>query len=323
MKRRTSILSLILSFVMCLGIATTASAVENDTQIRILDVENDLVEYLEIYHPDIVWGSNDFIEYAVDILMYDADDNLVKLENYDDVRFYLGEYLYQLDKYQAENSGIMTYSDVEETVYVLPEEYKMLTINELKEEIANKMQEEKNNFLAYEGIAAYSSYNASAAVAYARQYALSYNSSFNLYSKDCTNFVSQAVYNGGIPMDKPSTIFNGVYETTDYWYTHLKSTAVSPDRTSTSWTNVDDFASYAVYQVGAYMYYATSFNDLQQKVRIGDIVQICDASGNWYHSVIITGTDEDGYTYSAHSNNRRDASLSKLSTENRWRIIRF
>src|SRR5262245_52867147 len=47
---------------------------------------------------------------------------------------------------------------------------------------------------------AFMPYNRSAAAEYARSWALRFNSGYHTYGNDCTNFVSQCLYCGGMPM---------------------------------------------------------------------------------------------------------------------------
>lgn len=172
-----------------------------------------------------------------------------------------------------------------------------------------------------------SSYNASDAVSYARKWAKDRNTAYNSYTSDCTNFVSQAAHAGGISMKKPNTIKHGITTTTSYWYSKKhKFTGTTGQASyefdvSTSWIRVGDFYKYAISHGAT----ATSYNtlsSLQNNAKPGDIVQL-KKDGSWYHSIIITGGSKGNRTYCGHTNNWKDRSVSKLTGQSAYRIIRF
>lgn len=152
-----------------------------------------------------------------------------------------------------------------------------------------------------DGIAtyAYSGYNSNLAVSYAHIYAFGTpNSNYKYYSgNDCTNFVSQAVHNGGVP-------------TTSTW----------KDGTP-AFINVNKFYSYM--RNNGY----TSGGDSSSGSRLGDVIQLYNSGkGTWSHTVIITGKDSSGWLYSAHSSSRKDypiASVYPSSTYTNIRYIKF
>lgn len=325
MKNKKSLLSLILALCLCMALAAPAWAADKiqDNQVRIIDIENELREYLAEYHPDIVFGSQEFIEYAVDVLMFDEDSKLTTLDNYDNIRFYLGEYISYLDENPIIIDNSATTLSKSTAIYELPNEYKKESISNLKSDIALEIQEEAEMYTNREQIAPLYNYDVSSAVAYAKKYCIDYNNAFNVYGRDCTNFVSQCVYTAGLPMIKPNPVPDGLFESYYYWYTHRKNMAISHEKTSTSWVGVKDFASFAVYSVYASMYYCSDMNDLQQKAQIGDIVQLRNDEGSWYHSIIITDGQQGNYKYCSHSNNRFNKPLADITETNTFRIIRF
>ena len=87
---------------------------------------------------------------------------------------------------------------------------------------------------------AFAMYSSSKAITYSDKYALSPNSlntvgeGYNVYSKDCTNFVSQCLYEGGLTQDSQ-------------WKSTLTWQGNVPRRTdSTIWTVADDFKNYLI-----------------------------------------------------------------------------
>lgn len=115
-------------------------------------------------------------------------------------------------------------------------------------------------------------YNRTAAVAYARRWALSRNPAYYDFEEiggDCTNFASQCLYAGAGVMN-----FTPVMG----WYYRSSS-----DRTA-SWSGVEYLYNFLVgnQSVGPYAHVA-----LQREVQPGDIVQL-GRDGDFYHSPVIT-----------------------------------
>src|SRR2546426_10275487 len=61
-------------------------------------------------------------------------------------------------------------------------------------------------------------YNHSAAVNYADQYALNYNSSYPTWAADCTNFASQALNAGGYKQVRGDNVSTNVKNWFGFWY---------------------------------------------------------------------------------------------------------
>ncbi|NRT32534.1 hypothetical protein BJV38_004882 [Clostridium beijerinckii] len=145
--------------------------------------------------------------------------------------------------------------------------------------------------------ASYSGYDAEAAVDYAKLWGNGRNSDYPDYGdEDCTNFVSQCAYAGGIPGSS-------------YWYSG-----------SASWINVIKFYKYM--NDNGY----TSGGNSSSGARNGDIIQFYNSNkGTWSHSAILTGYN-NGWLYSAHSTNKVNYPLSAVypsSTYTNLRYIKF
>lgn len=325
MTKKKSLLSLILALCLCLALAVPALAAENESsdQIRMIDVENDLRQYLEVYKPDMVFGSQEFIEYAVGVFVYDEDSLLATLDNYGDIVFYLGEYLYQLDQAQTALSGISAYS--QDSTFELSEQYKQQTLAEIKAEVAAEEKMNAESSANQEGIALYYSYNPSAAAAYAIKYGNRLSEDYPHHDADCTNFVSQAVHAGGIAMNIMPSHTNGITKTTQYWYCLKPSIPVNPWHESSSWVNVNDFYDYVtdVLHVAHYDE-LSSVAEVQQQANIGDVVQLGASGRHYSHSIFISGGSRGNYRYSAHTDNYSNRLLSLVSSKDRqFRIIHF
>ena len=122
-------------------------------------------------------------------------------------------------------------------------------------------------------------YNGSDAANYAKQYALSYNPAYNNYSStggDGTNFVSQCIYDGGMPMRVGST--------DAYWY--YNSSGRSPswagaDAFMRHWTKVRSSSYYGrAREVLIYTkdYIIKNRNTVGNSIAVGDIVLYLDGA---------------------------------------------
>lgn len=133
------------------------------------------------------------------------------------------------------------------------------------------------------------------AVAYARRWALSQNPLFENYAGiggDCTNFVSQSVYAGGCVMN---------YTPTFGWY------YISPTDRAPAWTGVEFFYNFMTSNEGIGPHAAeVGEGDLLP----GDVIQLGDETGDFYHTLMVVGEDEGDYLVAAHSNDVLDRPLS-------------
>lgn len=130
-------------------------------------------------------------------------------------------------------------------------------------------------------------YDRENAYRYAQRWAMSRNPlfySFTGIGGDCTNFVSQCVYAGSCTMN---------YTPVFGWYY-----VSSYDRTA-SWTGVEYFYNFITRaeesegpfgrEVGA------------GGLELGDVVQLGDYTGDFYHTLVVTGFYHGTYLVSAHS----------------------
>lgn len=170
-------------------------------------------------------------------------------------------------------------------------------------------------------------YDADAAVRYAIKWGEKRNREYNSHFKDCTNFVSQAVEAGGMKQDRPTKVSDGITDTVSRWYSQKYeewhgNNYVYRWRESSSWIGVEDFYTYWI-RNGATSYTYNSLDDIQNKARIGDIVQLKNENGKWYHSIIITGGTKGNLLYSGHTNDRSNYKLFTAKGDNQYRIIRY
>lgn len=146
-------------------------------------------------------------------------------------------------------------------------------------------------------------YNRERAVEYARRWALSRNPLFFDFTGgggDCTNFISQCVFAGTGVMN---------YTPTFGWY------YISPDDRAPAWSGVDEFYNFLTELpeftlenggTGPYGQNVRQANEIQ----IGDIVQLQNMQGEYYHTLIISGFKDRDILVCAHSDDALDRPLS-------------
>ena len=146
-------------------------------------------------------------------------------------------------------------------------------------------------------------YNRDAAVAYARQWALSRNPKYYNFENiggDCTNFASQCIFAGAQTMNF-TPVFGWYYRSSD-------------DRTA-SWTGVEYLYRFLVNDQGIGPYARIV---MQTDAEPGDIVQLGTESGLFYHSPVITAVMPE-ILVAAHTYDTLDIPLSSYACE----ITRF
>lgn len=145
-------------------------------------------------------------------------------------------------------------------------------------------------------------YDRARAVSYARRWALDRNPLFFNFAGrggDCTNFVSQCVLAGGCVMD---------FTPTFGWY------YISPEDRAPSWTGVEFFYDY---MTGAGNFppsitHAGPFGEQIElyEAREGDVIQLSDEAGDFYHSLLIVGFRGGMPLVAAHSDDHLDRPLA-------------
>ena len=136
---------------------------------------------------------------------------------------------------------------------------------------------------------------------YAQRWALSRNPLFYNFTGiggDCTNFVSQCIYAGCCVMN---------YTPTFGWYYRTAS-----ERTA-SWTGVEYFYDFITKNAGPGPYAREIYPG---GLELGDVIQLQNAGGVYYHTLLVTGFRPNDYLVSAHSNDSLDRPLSTYSYAN-------
>ncbi len=139
-------------------------------------------------------------------------------------------------------------------------------------------------------------YNRAATVQYAKTWALARNPkylNFDPYGGDCTNFASQCIYAGSGVMNY--SYVNGWYYNSGY------------DK-SPSWTGVMFLYNFLTNNKGVGPYGEASD---KASMQLGDLIQLGDATGRFYHSLIVCGFEGDDILICCHT---YDSYMRPLST---------
>ena len=149
---------------------------------------------------------------------------------------------------------------------------------------------------------AYKGYDRMRAVEYARRYAFSRNPLFYNFTGiggDCTNFVSQALLAGSCVMN---------YTPEFGWYYRGSS-----DR-APAWTGVEFFWEYMT-RVPRFVQAGGNTGPFGREasaaeLQVGDVIQLANSEGDFYHTLLVTGFSGDTPLVAAHSIDTLDRPLS-------------
>lgn len=143
-------------------------------------------------------------------------------------------------------------------------------------------------------------YDRSKAKAYIDAYWKNYNPeypSFHQGGGDCTNFVSQVLYAGGMPWADDKNPAN--HKLSSNWYCKPGATSKDSERRITfSWKIAAVFKAHWIKRADVHSIYSYSeairtMNELSGEVFLGDVVQFCYSNGVPYHTLAITGYNRD------------------------------
>ncbi len=159
----------------------------------------------------------------------------------------------------------------------------------------------------------YIPYDRARAVEYARRWALERNPIFEDYTGiggDCTNFVSQAIFAGTCVQNY----------TPEYgWY------FISPEQRAPAWTSVEYFYDFIT---GAPEFSAANggtgpfgYPIPLDRVRPGDIIQLSDEAGDFYHTLIVSIVEGGEIYVCAHSDDALDRPLSSYNNASERAIM--
>ncbi len=149
------------------------------------------------------------------------------------------------------------------------------------------------------------------AVTYARTWALDRNPLFINFTGqggDCTSFASQSLLAGSCTMDF----------TPDFGWYYL-----TPNNRAPAWSSVEFFYDFITEQP-AFADNNTGIGPFGREVRVqevmaGDFIQLANDTGDFYHTLVVTGFEPRDILVSAHTD---DALDRRLSTYN-YASLRF
>lgn len=162
-------------------------------------------------------------------------------------------------------------------------------------------------------------YDVLAAVEYARAYALTPNPEYPLFENNCTNFVSQCLVAGGIPMQGDGAISKGkkyrISKGSENWYSKSRISEHDGRRhfaTTQNFINTDAFLTYFTEQLGyGYSTYENTYEgktECLKDMASGDVWILYDAEGEVAHIGLVTGIGQWNAYYCANTHDRRDSS---------------
>ncbi|MBO4881196.1 MAG: amidase domain-containing protein [Firmicutes bacterium] len=283
------------------------------------DGQKALSDYFQKYNMDMLIGTKEYYDYIVDQTLTHDDKNLLSNDNYRVINAYMLQYKLYSDNCFENNTQEKFYDN---------ESFLDTTINEIRHRnyiLLNSMYKENAN-------KSMASYSASNAVAYAVQWGGNeadpsngilanhkHNPAYPQYSGDCTNFVSQCLYAGGIPfVGNPSSLGIGVHTSTTNWYCSKitewhGNTPVQGFSLTTSWNRVQDFYTY-MHSVANSIIHYSSRNTFISMCAPGDVAQLVDSdTGTVHHSIIITSKSGYNVTYCSHSHYRTNEPLTTVT----------
>lgn len=158
-----------------------------------------------------------------------------------------------------------------------------------------------------------------------KNYAITYGihpntSDYTTFSSDCTNFVSQALFAGGLVMVSyvGEHAHNGLIQADNRWF-YLKNNTPSGYSASTSWVRVVELYNYLSPHYA--IFETTNGNTMSPYLNIGFVLQGKHLIGRYSHSVIITKI-YNGIEYAAHSNNTTNEAISLFyNSFHKYRVI--
>jgi hypothetical protein len=152
-------------------------------------------------------------------------------------------------------------------------------------------------------------YNRQAAVDYARRFAKTPNTSYRLFEKDCTNFASQVLREGGwVPIGN-----RWDWNSTRAWFYNDGIHLPFYQGYSRSWAIADDLAKFIETSGrGEKVTLSPKNRTAYMQLQIGDLVQYADSSGRMVHSMIVTKKDDSDIYVSYHTSETLDQRLSEI-----------
>lgn len=289
---------------------------EEDSKLTIGEIEKIFQTYVDENNLGIKKGTPEYLEYIYNQMFYGEDEKLANHPQKDLMKDYFTEYIIACQDVEGSDEELNQSKPISVDL-----ENNDKTIPQIREEVVlqdSEVQKQENQCRRVKR--SLSGYSPRLAVAYADIYTSRRNKGYPSYVYNCTNYVSQCLFAGGVQMRKPNPIPGGTHETTKYWYCgtpHQKSSV------STSWMRVTDFYSYWAPKISDVNY--TESTSVSKNGKVGDVVLFRNSrTGKRYHAMIITKKDRNQVYLNGNTTNRKQYPISKYSdSENNWTLLSF
>lgn len=350
------VLSAISSFIAlsAAAIVPGEDAMSINFSLTFGEIQEVLETYIAEQQLDLIIGTEAFYQFAFAQVYKETDPVLEEHPLFAEIEAFLGRYVFLYQDYlygasalaqNSETGGMMIealladnscliYDSTNNTLsFSLSDAVLLQTLGEYRADNFAKLANAEAEISApnLTSTASYSSYSAESAIQYARNHlwiteggeCISLQDiDYPYYGGDggnCTNFVSQCLYAGNMPMEGTNSSA-GIYDSTFQWY--CKKLATNSFAVSTSWIRASDFYSYmrktalAVYEYG-------NLQQLYAQCRPGDVVQLVSIIwGDVRHSIIISDKDSTTACFCADSSPKKDVNINTLDPS-KYRFVLF
>ncbi|MFC0492905.1 Putative amidase domain [Listeria grayi] len=261
----------------------------------------------------------------------DLDDDLIEEPIIDDENLITPEPDEKAEKKATissrQTAEISDKKDEDKSPLIAEQNTTIRELNRIAEE-----EEIENNDIVESDITAFRAkgYNRKRAIAYAKKWGKHRNKNYRREGADCTNFVSQCVYNGRMSEKVKKPVPRNIYKTESYWYSQHVHRVVNgwtdyhEIAVSSSWINVSDFAAYWSKRKPVRSF--KNVNSTISYARPGDIIQFKKKGGKrYYHSMIATQKSNKTLYMAGHSQNYYKRNIKAIKQKNRIsiRVIKF
>ena len=276
------------------------------------DIETKAQNYLNKHFNGLKIGSSDFESLVHKYLdNEDMGTRVLADHNLDFGPLYLYMCIYSTYVLENEETSIMNYQNYNDSSDISNFTMSDIAYVDSKEDFVDTASPQiLNQYVQkYSTSSAWPKMNGEYIQNYARNYANKFNSNFITLDKDtdCTNFASQALFNGFLPMtytnsDKNT---NGIISTKTRWF-HFKTSSTKYN-ISTSWIRVVELYDYLSPHYGVYE--TSKGSQMTPYLNKGFLLQGKPLIGKYKHSVIVV-INNGAVQYCAHSSFRKDQPIS-------------
>lgn len=264
---KQQVLSILIALGILVSFVAPVEANQNDVnmQMTIGEIENIVIEYFNeqgiVYKP----GSQETLDSFYNLLMNDGNKSIKENKYYHEIEAFAAEYIYR------ETTDLQSESIAE---------IRDMTLNDIRNEIIKEEKVNKDLIRNSTDMVTMSySYSPSLASSYAQNWAKSFNPTYNKYSSDCTNFVSQAIHHGGLPFGNTGATSN------IFWHSKIINGKREDSR---AWLVAHDFRTYWSVKGRSQTRYTTK-SAVNSNATVGDVLSYqYKSTGRVWHSVFVS-----------------------------------